>query len=291
MQITFDDISFAYPAAARTSPPIVLKHITADIRTDMLIGICGMTGSGKSTLIRLLNGILKPTSGRVLIDGEDIHQSKQTLQRVRQRIGMSFQFPERQLFGRTVYEELTYTLLQHRISPGDIDARIKAVASLLQFDIQRFRDRSPFALSRSEQRKLGLAVILSLRPELIVLDEPTVGFDRANAAHLLDLLNQMHQADHSDVILVSHDLELLLKYTGWLILLHEGRIAFSGTPQDLLAAPDILARIGLPLPPLYQLLQRLQTQSPSLFHARCPDGQVDRGFRRGVQLNAPTNPF
>lgn len=265
MQITFDDISFAYPSTTKNAPSIVLKNITANIHTDTLIGVCGMTGSGKSTLIRLLNGILKPTSGRVLIDGEDIHQSKQTLRRVRQRIGMSFQFPERQLFGRTVWEELTYTLMQHRVEPVEIETRLELVGRLLQFDVQRFRDRSPFALSRSEQRKLGLAVILSLRPELIVLDEPTAGLDRANAAHLLELLSQLYQADHSDVIIISHDLELLLKYAGWLIVLHEGRIAFNGAPCDLLAAPDILIQIGLPLPPVYQLLQRLHAQSPALF--------------------------
>ena len=265
MQITFDHASFAYPAAPRTAPQIVLNDLATDVQTNELIGICGMTGSGKSTLIRLLNGILKPTSGRVLIDGEDIHHSKQALQRVRQRIGMSFQFPERQLFGRTVWEELTYTLIQHRISSADIEARLDSVARLLQFDVQHFRDRSPFALSRSEQRKLGLAVILSLRPELIVLDEPTAGLDRANAAHLLDLLHTLHQSKQSDVMLVSHDLELLLKYAGRLILLHQGRVAFSGTPQALLAEPDILTQIGLPLPPYYQLFQRFHAQSPEIF--------------------------
>ena len=257
MQITFEHASFAYPAAPRNAPQIVLKDLAMDVQTNALIGICGMTGSGKSTLIRLLNGILKPTSGRVLIDGEDIHQSKQTLRRIRQRIGMSFQFPERQLFGRTVWEELTYTLRQHRIPHADIEARLDAVTRLLQFDVQHVRDHSPFALSRSEQRKLGLAVILSLRPELIVLDEPTAGLDRANAARLLDLLHALHQSDHSDVMLVSHDLELLLKYAGRLILLHQGRIAFSGAPRDLLAEPDILTQIGLPLPPVYQLLQQI----------------------------------
>ncbi|GAK52660.1 ABC transporter related [Candidatus Moduliflexus flocculans] len=268
MQITFDSISFTYPIATRTAPQSVLNNITADVQTGKLIGICGATGSGKSTLIRLLNGIFKPSSGRVLIDGEDVHQSKQTLRRVRQRIGMSFQFPERQLFGRTVWEEFTYTLQQHRIASDDINARIETAASLLQFDLQHFRDRSPFALSRSEQRKLGLAVILSLRPELIALDEPTAGLDRANAVHLLELLSQLHQANHSDVLIVSHDLELLLKYAGWLLVLHQGRIAFSGTPQDLLAQPDILAQIGLPLPPVYQLLQRLHAQPSGLFGER-----------------------
>ncbi len=261
MQIAFDHVSFTYPAATSAAPQVVLKEITTTFQTDQLIGICGMTGSGKSTFIRLLNGILKPTSGSILIDGEDIHQSKQTLRRIRQRIGMSFQFPERQLFGRTVWEELTYTLMQHRLALADIEERIASVAELLQFDIHRVRERSPFALSRSEQRKLGLAVILSLRPELLVLDEPTAGMDRVNAAHVLDLLRTLHQTNHSDVMLVSHDLELLLNYAGRLILLHDGRIAFNGAPRDLLAEPDILARIGLPLPPLCQLFQQLHANA------------------------------
>lgn len=263
MQIHFKHVTFVYHAGTDDNQT-ALKNIDLTIDTTRILGICGATGSGKSTLIRHLNGILKPTTGQVCIDGENLHQSKATLRRARQRIGMTFQFPERQLFGRTVWEELAYTLEQHHIPAGEIERRILAAAQMLRFDIVRLRDRSPFALSRGEQRKLGIAIMLTLQPDLIVLDEPTAGMDRRNAVYLLDLLHSLHQEQQIGLILVSHELDLFIPYIDDLLVLHQGQIAFHGPVQQAIRSAELLEQNGLVLPPLQRTLVLLRKKFPQL---------------------------
>ena len=263
MQIRFEQLSFRYKSALPSERP-ALKEMNIEFDTRQIIGICGMAGSGKSTFIRHLNGIFKPSSGRVSIDGQDIHQSKSLLHQVRQRIGMSFQFPERQLFSKNVWEELSYSLERREVAREEAERRILSVCEHLDFDIQALRRRSPFTLSRGEQRKLGIAIVLTLQPELLVLDEPSAGMDRANAYKLLELLKRLHQENHAQIVLVSHDLELLLKYAERLIVLHEGELAFSGSTTKLLSEPALLKQIELPLPPLSQMFQLLHRKHPNV---------------------------
>ena len=260
MTITFEHVTFRY---APNEPP-ALRDLCVQFETSGLLGISGRTGSGKSTCIQHLNGILKPTSGRMLIDGEDIHATKQALRRVRQRLGMSFQFPERQLFGRTVWEELTYTLEYHKLSPDAQECRVIEVCEWLDFDLPRYRERSPFSLSRSEQRKLGSAVVLTLQPELVVFDEPTAGFDRKQTYRLLDTLQALHHRGLCQVMLVSHDIELLLEYTDYIVVFGAGRVAWEGTPQALLDSPQCLESSGLMLPEVYARLRQSGGQSSGL---------------------------
>ena len=263
MQIRFNQVVFSYHAGTGDNQA-ALQNIDLTIDTARVLGICGATGSGKSTLIRHLNGILKPTAGQVYVDGEALHRSKAALRRIRQRIGMTFQFPERQFFGRTVWEELAYTLEQQRISAGEIERRIWAAAQMLRFDIARLRDRSPFSLSRGEQRKLGIAVMLTLQPDLIVLDEPTAGMDRRNALYLLDLLHALHQEQSVGLILVSHELDLFMRYIDDLLVLRQGQIAFHGPAQQALCAPELVEQSGVVLPPLQRTLALLRQKFPQL---------------------------
>jgi energy-coupling factor transport system ATP-binding protein len=259
MQIVFDNVTYRY--APDAAPVLSELNITLD--TSAIIGVCGTTGSGKSTFIQHLNGILKPTAGRVLIDGEDIHASNRILRRIRQRVGMTFQFPERQLFGKTVWEELTYTLKYHHI-PLQVQAqRVADACKRLEFDVARYRDRSPFTLSRGEQRILGIAVALCLQSELLVLDEPTAGMDRKHALHLITLLQRLHRQYHRQIIVVSHHMELLLKYTAYIIVLSKGRCTLAGTPQDIVGASDTLEASGLALPSMYKILKILESQRAS----------------------------
>ena len=256
MKIVYDHVTYRYHPQA--SPAI--QDVNLEFETSAIIGICGRTGSGKSTFVQHLNGILKPGAGRVLIDSADIHQSPETLRRIRQRIGMTFQFPERQLFGRTVWEELAYTLAKRHIPEDEIVRRIETVSELLQLDLHQHRDRSPFALSRNEQRKLGIAVVLSLQPELLMLDEPTAGMDRQSSRHLLAVLSRLHRHHHIHLMLVSHNLELLLKYTEYIIVLAEGKVALAGTPLEILKAAEQLEQFGIGLPPVHRTLHLLQTR-------------------------------
>jgi len=263
MRIRFERLSFRYTSASPSERP-ALNHIDVEFDTRQTIGICGMPGSGKSTFIRHLNGIFTPTSGQVSIDGQNIHQSKRVLHQIRRRIGMSFQFPERQLFNKNVWEELSYFPERRGIAEKEAEQRILSVCEHLNFEIQALRRRSPFSLSRGEQRKLGIAIVLTLQPELLVLDEPSAGMDRANAYALLELLKNLHRQGRTQLILVSHDLELLLKYAEHLIILHEGELAFSGPTPRLLHDPTPLERVGIPLPPLYQTLHLLRRKEPGI---------------------------
>ncbi|MBD3305628.1 ATP-binding cassette domain-containing protein [candidate division KSB3 bacterium] len=263
MRITFDHVSSAYTTRTRATQP-ALQNICLDVDTTSLIGICGRTGSGKTTLIRHLNGIIKPDTGRIFVDGADIHRSKNSLHALRQRIGMTFQFPERQLFGQTVWEELTYTLERREVPHDQMKHQVLSACALVDFDVHALRHRSPFSLSRGEQRKLSIAVILSLRPELLVLDEPTAGMDRANAFSFLHRLRTLHQTHQAQIILVSHDIELLMHVADDLIILAHGSIAFAGSLPQILTTPHLLRDAGIPLPPIYQVLQLLRQSYPQI---------------------------
>jgi energy-coupling factor transport system ATP-binding protein len=260
MKVTYEHVTYSYSPEV----PPALKDVNLEFDTKHIIGICGATGSGKSTLVQHINGILKPDSGRVLVDDENIHKSPETLRQARQRVGMTFQFPERQLFGRTVWEELSYILEQRHIPQEEIKQRIESVCQLLQFDLHQHRNRSPFALSRGEQRKLGIAVILSLHPELLVLDEPTAGMDRGSSYQFLDVLQALHHHNNLKLILVSHDVELLLKYTDRLIVVSKGKVVFVGTPMELITASERLTLFGISLPAVTRTLHLLQKKYPQI---------------------------
>ncbi len=261
MQISFDHVTFSYNTGTPGEQK-ALKDLSLEFDTRQITAICGITGSGKSTFARHVNGILKPNAGHVIIDGEDIHASKESLRRIRQRIGMTFQFPERQLFGRTVWEELSYTLEKQQVPEREIVRRIESSSELLKFDIQTLRKRSPFSLSRGEQRKLGMAVVLTLQPELLVLDEPTSGMDRANASRFFDVLRGLHDKKQHQVIFVSHDIELLLKYAEYLIILNDGHILLSGSPQQIIRDAEQLETSGISLPPVQRTLHLLHEKYP-----------------------------
>lgn len=260
MKITYEHVTYSYNPEA--SP--VLKDVSLECDTQYIIGICGATGSGKSTLVQHINGILKPDSGRVRIDDEDIHKSPETLRQIRQRIGMTFQFPERQLFGRTVWEELSYVLEQRQIPKEEIEQRIESAAELLRFDLSHHRNRSPFALSRGEQRKLGIVVILCLHPELLVLDEPTAGMDRRSSDQFLDMLQALHRHSKLQLILVSHNVELLLKYTDHLLIVSNGKVVFVGTPMEVSSASERVTGFGISLPAVNRTLHLLQKKYPHI---------------------------
>lgn len=228
MKVVYEHVTYRYPGSATAA----LQNISLDFDTGALTGICGNTGSGKSTFIQHLNGLLQPTQGRMVIDGRDIHASATTLRQIRQQIGMTFQFPERQFWGRTVAEEFTATLTPRHLPSDEIERRITVAADWVGIDLANNRSRSPFSLSRSEQRRVGIAVILSLQPDVIVLDEPTAGLDRRNAQQLLTALQRIHHDEGVHVILVSHHLDLLRHYAAFLIRLHAGEVVFAGAPEE-----------------------------------------------------------
>jgi energy-coupling factor transport system ATP-binding protein len=260
MHITFDHVTYRYAP----NPPAALQDVTLALDTGRLTGVCGRTGSGKSTLIQHFNGILKPTVGRMMIDHQDLHASQSFLGRVRQRIGMTFQFPEQQLFGRTVEEELTYTLEKRGVPRPEIHRRIEAVSALLTFSLYRYREWSPFMLSRRDQRLLGIAVVLALQPEVLILDEPTAGLDRASATRLLEALRQVHEQGDADVVIVSHDLELGFKYADQLLVMTAGKGRLLHNPVELLDNSELAARAAPGIPPVQQTLQDLQSAYPAV---------------------------
>jgi energy-coupling factor transporter ATP-binding protein EcfA2 len=160
-----------------------------------------------------------------------------------------------------VREELTYTLEYHKIPHQEQERRISDVCGWLDFDLERHRERSPFTLSRSEQRKLGIAVVLALQPELVILDEPTAGMDRAQTYRLLDTLQRLHGQGVCQIMLVSHDIEFLLEYAQYLVVLEAGKMTWEGSPQALIRSPQCLESTGILLPEVYR---RLQEQFPDL---------------------------
>ena len=263
MQITFEHVSFRY-RPRQGLPRLALADVCLELDTRRIIGVCGLSGSGKSTFVRHLNGLLKPDCGKVRLDGENVHHSAATLRRARQRIGMTCQFPERQLFAPTVSEEFALTFALRGVAPTEIDRRIRAVAAALHFDVARFAVRSPFSLSLAEQRKLGIAVILTLQPELIVFDEPTAGMDRANASRFLDVLRDLARRQQYQMMFVSHHIDVLFAYADDVLLLDQGKAIFFGAVAELLRQPAVLETVGLALPPVTQTIQLLRRAYPAI---------------------------
>src|SRR5690554_3310352 len=205
-----------------------LKEITAEIKNGEFIGLIGHTGSGKSTFIQHLNGLLKPTSGSIVIDGLDITKKQIKLRKVRQKVGLVFQYPEHQLFEETIYKDIAFGPQNLGLSEKEINKRVKESMELVGLDFDKLRDHSPFELSGGQRRRVAIAGVLAMKPDVLILDEPTAGLDPRARDEILDQIKKMHKRYNNTVILVSHSMEDISRLADRIIVMHKGKIALSG---------------------------------------------------------------
>jgi energy-coupling factor transport system ATP-binding protein len=236
-----------------------LREVSLTIGKGEFVGIIGQTGSGKSTLIQHFNGLLKPASGRILLEGREVVPGKgESPVALRRRVGLLFQFPEQQLFEETVLADVAFGPRNMGLTRGEAEARAESALQAVGLAAYQYADRSPFSLSGGEMRRAAIAGVLAMEPEMLVLDEPLAGLDPAGRQEVLQLIAALRRERGMTVVLVSHSMEDVARFADRLFVLAEGELKLAGTPEEIFTDVDSLERLGLALPQLAQLMHSLR---------------------------------
>ena len=221
------------------------------------LGIIGHTGSGKSTLIQHLNGLLKPTSGRVLYEGQDIWESKERTRETRFHVGLVFQYPEYQLFEETIYKDIAFGPKNMGLDEKEIDRRVREAAQFVGLR-EELLDKSPFELSGGQKRRVAIAGVIAMEPSVLILDEPTAGLDPVGREDILANINAYHRAKNATIIIVSHSMEEMARTVQRVVVINDGVIPLDGTPHEVFSHGKELTDMGLGIPQVTQVFQRLK---------------------------------
>ena len=234
-----------------------LDNVSFSVEKGEFIGIIGHTGSGKSTLMQQLNGLLKPTSGKILLDGQDIWANKAATRQARFRVGLVFQYPEYQLFEETVYKDIAFGPKNMKLSADEIDRRVREAAGFVGLT-QAQLQASPFDLSGGQKRRVAIAGVIAMEPEVLILDEPTAGLDPVGREGILDNIQAYRQAKNATIMMVSHSMSDVARLTDRLLVMNKSRLAMDGTPAQVFAHAQELLEMGLDIPPVTRVFLKLQ---------------------------------
>ena len=236
-----------------------VENLSLDIYRGEFLGLIGHTGSGKSTLIQHLNGLLKPTGGRVLLDGEDIWADPKKIRSVRFRVGLVFQYPEYQLFEETVYRDIAFGPTNMGLTGAELDRRVHDAARFAGLD-EGLLQKSPFALSGGQKRRVAIAGVLAMHPKVLVLDEPTAGLDPKGRDDILDQIAYLHTQRDMTVILVSHSMEDIARYADRIIVMNKGEVMYNDCPRKVFEHYRELEQVGLAAPQVTYIMHDLKEQ-------------------------------
>lgn len=282
MSIKIVDLTHVYDLKT-PNETIAINHIDLEVETGEFIGLIGHTGSGKSTLIQQMNGLLKPTSGEIIISGYNITeglnrpinkkkkvtkaestQRKKRLIEVRKRVGLVFQYPEYQLFEETVEKDIAFGPINLGLEEAEVKLRVKNAMEVVGLDYDVYKERSPFELSGGQKRRVAIAGVLAMKPEVLILDEPTAGLDPKGRDEILGQIKSLHANEKITVIIVSHSMEDMAKVASRLIVMNKGMIVLDGTPKIVFKQIDLLEEIGLAVPQISYLIRALNTAGFSM---------------------------
>ena len=236
---------------------IALQDVSFCVERGEFIGVIGHTGSGKSTLMQHLNGLLKPTSGKVLLDGQDIWSDKKLTRQARFRIGLVFQYPEYQLFEETVYKDIAFGPKNMGLSGEEIDHRVREAAGFVGISAAQL-EMSPFDLSGGQKRRVAIAGVIAMEPEILILDEPTAGLDPAGREEILCNIESYRKAKNAAIMMVSHAMNDVAKLAGRLLVMNDAVLAMDATPMEVFARAQELVDMGLDIPEVTRLFLQLQ---------------------------------
>ena len=263
---------------------VAIDDINIEIPHGQFVGLIGHTGSGKSTFIQHLNALLKPTSGTVTVDGEDINADKITAKNVRHKVGLVFQYPEYQLFEETVYADIAFGPKNMGLSATEIDERVREAAHFVGVTDEQF-ERSPLELSGGQKRRVAIAGVIAMRPGVLILDEPTAGLDPAGCEQILRNICDYHTQTGSTVIIVSHSMDDVARLADRLVVFNHGAIRFDGTPEEVFSQPEELRSIGLAVLAATELAMELKKLGLKLPNSIYTNEQLEKALvalkRRG----------
>ena len=242
---------------------VAISDVNVEIHAGELVAVIGHTGSGKSTFMQHLNGLLRPSSGAVYVDGEDIFANKEATRDVRFKVGLVFQYPEYQLFEETVYKDISFGPRNMKLSEGEIDERVREAARLTGVGEELF-ERSPLELSGGQKRRVAIAGVMAMRPRVLILDEPMAGLDPAGCAGIMQNITDYRRETGSTVLLVTHDMDDAAKIADRLIVFHEGAVAMDGTPDEVFSRQRELVGMGLDVPQSAAIADALRARGVAL---------------------------
>ena len=255
MIIKAENLSYTYSEGGPFEKG-ALHGVSFSVEKGEFIGVIGHTGSGKSTLVQHMNGLLKPVDGSIIIDGIDTSEKKADLRTVRSKVGIVFQYPEHQLFEETVRRDIAFAPSNMKLSGEALEERVREAAELVGIT-EDMLDKSPFELSGGQKRRVAIAGVLAMKPEVLVLDEPTAGLDPIGREEILARIKQLHRDTGMTVILVSHGMEDVANTAERLLVMSGGKIVMDGTPLEVYSRCDELEEIGLSAPQVTKLMKRL----------------------------------
>ena len=236
---------------------VAVENVDFSAERGEFIAIIGHTGSGKSTFIQHLNGLLKPSSGQVLFDGQDIHSTKETTRQVRFRVGLLFQYPEYQLFEETVYKDIAFGPKNMKLKEDEVDERVREAAAFVGLG-EELLEKSPFDLSGGQKRRVAIAGVIAMRPEVLILDEPTAGLDPGGREDLMENILRYHDGGKRTVIYITHSMEDAARISQRIVVFNHGHIALDGTPAEVFRHGFELVQMGIIVPQVTRVMMRLR---------------------------------
>ncbi len=257
-----------------------LKDVSMQIPSGKITGIIGHTGSGKSTLVQMFNGLLKPHAGSVLLDGRDIWAKPKEIRRVRFRIGMVMQYPEYQLFEETVEKDIAYGPQNMGLSESEIRERVYEAAAFAGLEPELL-EKSPFDLSGGQKRRVAIAGIIAMRPDVLVLDEPAAGLDPRGRESIFGNILEYQRKSGTTVVIVSHSMEDMARLCDFLLVMDHGSVAMKGTPTEIFSDAERLSQIGLDIPQITKLMLLLKARG---FDVNCAHYTVDGAYEEVLKL-------
>lgn len=257
MSINAENIKYIY-GEGTPFLTVALDDINLVIEEGTFLGLIGHTGSGKSTLIQLFNGLEMPAEGKISVDGTIVGEDKKKLKKIRQTVGLVFQYPEYQLFEETVAKDVAFGPANLGLSQQEIDMRVREALELVGFNYEKIKDMSPFDLSGGQKRRVAIAGVLAMKPSYLILDEPAAGLDPAGRNEILSQIKKLHEQGMITVVLVSHSMEDIARLVKKIIVLYKGKIHMEGTPKEIYTKADELVKIGLGVPQIVEIVNELR---------------------------------
>lgn len=257
MSIVIEHLNYVYMSGGPYETK-ALSDVNLTLHDGEFVGLIGHTGSGKSTLVQHLNGLIMPTSGRVLVDGMDLADKATDRRAIRQRVGLVFQYPENQLFEETVEKDIAFGPKNLGLDDAEIDRRVKDAMRRVALDYNRLHDRSVFELSGGQMRRVAIAGVLAMEPQVLVLDEPCAGLDPRGREEILGLIKRLHEEAGTTIVMVSHSMDDVASLAERVIVMNHGELVMDGAPRDVFACGEELRGMGLDVPQAVQLADKLR---------------------------------